>query len=79
MFINFALLSHHGHSAHITRATSSLHPAHSFRRFYSATVWGRCHPTDSSDVCGSIIVVIFTIGVTAKLMGSRQIWRQQAT
>ena len=33
---------------------------------------GRCHPTDSSDVCGSIIVVIlFTIGVTARLMGDQ--------
>ena len=36
---------------------------------------GRCHPTDSSDMCGSIIVVIqyiiFTIGVTARLMGDQ--------
>ena len=32
---------------------------------------GRCHPTDSSDMCGSIIVVIHTIGVTARLMGDQ--------
>ena len=30
----------------------------------------RCHPTDSSDMCGSIIV-IHTIGVTAWLMGDQ--------
>ena len=47
-------------------------------------LWGgRCHPTDSSDVCGSIIVVIqyniYYRCYSKVYGGSRQIWSKQAT
>ena len=72
MFINLCVAKSPDIVPILPGATSSLHPTHSFRRFYSATVWeGVILLTALTCVVLSLwsYNIIFTIGVTAKLMG----------